>query len=208
MSKPGRIRILIADDHAVVRKGIAAMIAEQEDMTVVAEAANGRLAVELFLKCRPDVALMDVSMPVMTGVQAVAAIRREVTGARIIILTVHEGDEDIRRAIDAGAQGYLLKSVPADELLAAVRAVHAGKRWVPEVLLDRLAEEPAGLTSREREVLLMLARGLTNKEIARVLGVGAGTIKTHVLSILAKLGVSDRTEAVTVALLRGVINLT
>lgn len=208
MSKPGRIRILIADDHAVVRKGIAAMIAEQDDMTVVAEAANGRLAVELFLRFRPDVALLDVSMPVMTGVEALAAIRREVAAARIIILTVHEGDEDIRRAFDAGAQGYLLKSVRADELLGAIRAVHAGKRWVPEMLLGRLAEEPAGLTSREREVLLMLARGLTNKDIARVLGVGAGTIKTHVLSILAKLGATDRTEAVTVALQRGVIHLT
>lgn len=208
MSKPGRIRILIADDHAVVRKGIAAMIAEQDDMTVVAEAANGRLAVELFLRFRPDVALMDVNMPVMTGVEALAAIRREVAAARIIILTVHEGDEDIRRGIDAGAQGYLLKSVRAEELLGAIRAVHAGKRWVPEMLLGRLAEEPAGLTSREREVLLMLARGLTNKDIARVLGVGAGTIKTHVLSILAKLGATDRTEAVTVALQRGVIHLT
>jgi DNA-binding NarL/FixJ family response regulator len=205
----GRIRVLVADDHPVVRAGLSAVIAEQSDLELVAEAENGANAVALFRDHRPDVALMDLRMPVMDGVEAIRAITTEFPDARILALTTYEGDADIRRALDAGASGYLLKDMLLTEVLTAVRAVHRGERVIPIAVEARLAEFPerSDLTEREAEVLQLVARGLSNKEVARAIGRTDETVKIHLKNAFAKLAATDRTEAVTVALTRGLIHL-
>lgn len=208
-SAVGRIRVLVADDHPVVRAGLGAVITEQSDLELVAEAENGATAVALFREHRPDVALMDLRMPVMDGVEAIRAIATEFPDARILALTTYEGDADIRRALEAGASGYLLKDMLLTEVLTAVRAVHRGERVIPIAVAERLAEFPerSDLTERETEVLQLVARGLSNKEVARAIGRTDETVKIHLKNAFAKLAVADRTEAVTVALTRGLIHL-
>ena len=204
-----QIRVLIADDHPVVREGLAAMLNRRVDMLVVGEAADGAEAVALFRKTRPDVTLMDLRMPVMGGVAAMEAIHAEFPEARFIILTTFDGDEDVFRGLRAGARAYLLKDTPRAELLAAIRAVHGGQKHIPPAVAARLAEHltmPA-LTERERDVLVLIAAGKSNREIGLTLHITEGTVKAHVNNLLGKLGVSDRTQAVTTALRRGLIRL-
>jgi two-component system NarL family response regulator len=204
-----RISVLTADDHPVVRAGIAAMLANEPDLVVVAQATNGEEAVALFEAHRPDVALIDLRMPRLDGVGAIQAIRAIDPGARLVALTTYEGDADIHRALSAGACGYLLKDALVAELVDAVRAAAAGKRVIPPAVATRLAEFTPrdDLSAREREVLLYVARGLSNKEIARAIGRSAETVKAHLDSIYQKLGARDRTQAVTLALQRGIIHL-
>jgi DNA-binding NarL/FixJ family response regulator len=203
------IRVLTVDDHAVVRAGLAAMIANETDMVVVAEAVDGVDAVALYAEHHPDVVLMDIRMPRLDGVEATRAIRTAAPDARIVALTMYEGDADIHRALSAGASAYLLKGVPAADLMTAIRRVVAGKRVIPSDVADRLAEYTprVELTAREVEVLRLVAKGLRNKEVARVIGRTEGTVKVHLKNILEKLEVDDRTEAVTIALQRGIIHL-
>jgi DNA-binding NarL/FixJ family response regulator len=209
MKKDGKIRILVADDHYIVRIGLIALVNTEPDMEVVAEAGDGAQALELFAKLKPDLALLDLRMPVKSGVEAAIEIRRQFAGACILMLTAFDGDEDIHKALQAGAQGYVLKSSPGEKLLPALRAVAAGQRWIPNEVANRLASrngfEP--LTPREVQVLNHLAKGLANKEIADVLSISEHTAKDYIKSILAKLRVADRTEAVTAALQRGIIHL-
>jgi DNA-binding NarL/FixJ family response regulator len=204
-----RIRVLVADDHPVVRTGLSAVIIEQGDLELVAEAENGERAVALFREHRPDVVLMDLRMPVMDGVEAIRTITAEFPAARILALTTYEGDADIRRALEAGARGYLLKDMLLTEVISAVRAVRRGERVIPAAVATRLAEFPerSELSDRELEVLQLVARGLSNKEAARAIGRTDETVKIHLKNIFAKLDVADRTEAVTVALTRGLIHL-
>ena len=204
-----RIRVLIADDHPVVRTGLAAVLVQQPDLDLVAEAENGARAVALYREHRPDVCLMDLRMPVMDGVEAIRTITAEFPAARILALTTYEGDADIRRALEAGARGYLLKDMLLTEVIGAVRAVHRGERVIPTAVAARLAEFPerSELTERELEVLQLVARGLSNKDVARAIGRTDETVKIHLKNTFAKLGVADRTEAVTVALTRGLIHL-
>ena len=199
----------MVDDHVVVRLGLIAAIDSQDDMTVVAEAGNGRQALELFREHRPHIVVMDARMPVMTGVQATEAIRGEFPGARIIILTSYDGDEDIYRALRAGALAYLLKDSRRDELLTAIRTVHEGRRYIPNAVSSRLADRVhfSDLTSRELDVLRLIAKGLTNTEIAEALKISKSTVKIHVNNILSKLGVTDRTKATSIALHRGIVHL-
>ena len=204
------IRVLIADDHPVVREGLAAMIGRQPGLVVVGEAATGQQALELFCRQAPDVTLMDLRMPGMSGVEAIAAIRQESPTARIVVLTTYDGDEDIVRALRAGAKAYLLKDTPRDELLETIRAIHAGQTRLPPPVAAKLAERVATgaeLTDRESEVLGLIAAGKSNKEIAAALNITEGTVKAHVNNILGKLGVSDRTQAVITALRRGIVQL-
>jgi len=202
-------RIMIADDHPVVREGFAAMIGTEPDMTVVAQARSGEEALDLFRRVRPDVTLMDLRMPGMGGVDAIRAIRREFPDSRLIVLTTYDGDEDIYRALEAGAQAYLLKDMLCDEILAAIRAVHAGQRRIPAAVGTRLAERMAGmnLSERERQVLEFVATGKSNKEIAAALEITEATVKGHMTNVLGKLGVTDRTQAVITALRRGLVHL-
>jgi DNA-binding NarL/FixJ family response regulator len=205
----GRIGILVADDHPVVRAGLAAVLVQQDDLDLVAEAENGQRAVALCREHRPDVCLMDLRMPVMDGVEAIGTITAEFPDARILALTTYEGDADIRRALEAGARGYLLKDMLLTDVISAVRAVHRGERVIPHVVAARLAEFPerSDLTERELEVLQLVAKGLSNKDVARVIGRTDETVKIHLKNVFAKLDVADRTEAVTVALTRGLIHL-
>ena len=203
------IRVLCVDDHPLVRKGIVSILANEADMQLVAEAGNGRDAVELFRQHRPDVTLMDLRMPVLDGVAAAQAICREFPDAKIIALTSYDGDQDIFRALAAGVWGYLLKESVHTEVLSAIRLVHSGRRLMPPALVERAGEdaEQAALSPREVEVLTLVAQGLANKEIAARLGTARGTVKMHVQNILAKLNASDRTHAVTLGLQRGIIHL-
>ena len=203
------IQIMVVDDHHIVRQGLVALIATLPDMKVIAQAADGVQAVELFRTHRPDVTLMDLRLPNKNGVEAIHEIRQEFPGARIIVLTTFDGDEDIYRALQAGAKGYLLKGMNADELMEAIRTVHAGKSRIPAVVAERLAERMGGpsLTGRELEVLKSIVGGRSNKEIAGELFISEATVKTHINSILSKLGVSDRTQAATTALQRGIVHL-
>jgi DNA-binding NarL/FixJ family response regulator len=203
------IRVITADDHPVVRTGIAAMIANEPDMSVIAEAPNGAAAVTLYAEHRPDVVLMDLRMPRMDGVSAIRTILSTDPDARIIALTTYDGDADIYRALDAGAVGYLVKDTLGEELVRAVRTAAAGKRIIPPPVAGRLAEftPRVDLTEREVEVLRLVAKGLRNKEIARVIGRTEETVKIHVKHLMQKLDVEDRTEAVTLALQRGIIHL-
>jgi DNA-binding NarL/FixJ family response regulator len=210
MSSNGKIRILIADDHYIVRVGLVALINTDPDMEVVAEAADGAQAVELFGRCNPDLALMDLRMPVKSGTEATIEIRNKFPNARVIMLTAFDGDDDIHKALQAGAQGYVLKSSSGEKLLLpALRAVAAGQRWIPEDVASRLGTRKLfeQLTPREVRVLNELAKGLANKEIAQVLNITENTAKDHLKSIIGKLRVNDRTEAVTAAIQRGIIHL-
>jgi len=209
MSNNRRIRILIAEDHLIARVGVTTIVNMQPDMTVVAEAANGHQAVELYRKHRPDVTLLDLRMPGLSGVEAAVAIRREYPHARLIALTTYGGDEDIRRALQAGCQAYLTKDVLHDDLLKAIRAVDAGGTFLPPSVAATASQLPApDLSAREIEVLSLIVEGLANKEIAYRLNIAEHTVKNHVKNILAKLGVADRTQAATAAIQRGIIHLT
>lgn len=209
MKNPQKIRILIADDHYVVRIGLAALISVEPDMEVVAVAIDGAQALELFQRFQPDLALLDMRMPVKDGIQTAMDIRSQYPEARIIMLTAFDGDEDIHKALQAGAQGYVFKNSSVEKLIPALRAVVAGQRWIPKEVASRLATRKSfeNLTSREVQVLQELAKGLANKEIADNLNISEHTVKTHLKNILGKLHVADRTEAVTTALQRGIIRL-
>jgi DNA-binding NarL/FixJ family response regulator len=205
----GTIRILAADDHQLIRQGIAGLIADEPGMTLVAEAANGREAIELFRRHRPDVTLMDLQMPEMNGFEAMTAIRAEFPEARIIVLTTYTGDVQVLRAIKAGASGYLLKSTLVNEMLAAIRAVHAGRKALSAEVSFDLAEHSAqeALSPLEVRVLRLIANGHTNKEIAAKLSVTEEAVKSQVRNILSKLGTDDRTHAAVIGLKRGIIEL-
>lgn len=204
-----RIRVLCADDHPIVRKGIASLLANESDVVLVAEASSGKDAVDLFRLHRPDVTLMDLRMPNTDGITATRIIREEFPEARIIALTSYDGDQDIYQALEAGVRGYLLKELVHTEVLRAIRTVHSGKRLVPGEVGERLNEyfPQIALTPREVEVLTYVAEGLGNKDIADKLGTASGTIKMHVQNILGKLGASDRTQAVTIAFRRGILHV-
>ena len=203
------IRILTADDHHLIRAGVSSFLATEPGLEVVAEAANGEEALEKYREVQPDVVLMDLSMPVMDGLQATRAILAEFPDARIVVLTTYAGDEDIHRALEAGAMGYLVKDMLAAEVLKVIRSVMAGRRGIPPVVAAKLAEHTPRipLTPRETEVICLMASGLTNAQIAERIGRAEETVKVHVKNILQKLDVRDRTEAVAVAARRGFIRL-
>jgi two-component system NarL family response regulator len=203
------IRVLVAEDHLIARVGITTILNAQPDITVVAEASNGQQAVEMYSRTKPDVGLLDVRMPVLGGIEAVAAIRSVFPAARLICLSTYGGDEDIRRAMHAGAASYLTKDVLHDDLLKAVRAVAAGQSYLPEQVLSALQAQVPGpiLSARELEVLELIVKGLANKQIAYVLNIAEHTVKNHVKSILDKLDVEDRTQAATAAIQRGIVHL-
>jgi two-component system NarL family response regulator len=209
MSAGKKIRILIAEDHLIARVGVTTIVNMQPDMTVVAEAANGHQVVELYGKHLPDVTLLDLRMPGRSGVEAAIDIRHKYPQARLIALSTYGGDEDIRRALQAGVQAYLTKDVLHHDLLNAIRAVHAGGTFLPPSVAATLAAQPPGpdLSAREIEVLSLIVDGLANKEIAYRLNIAEHTVKNHVKNILAKLGVGDRTHAATAAIQRGIIHL-
>ena len=203
------IRILCVDDHPLLREGIAALMEDQMDMTIAGSAANGREAVDMYARLRPDVTLMDLRMPDMDGIRAITLIREQFSDARIIVLTTYPGDVQALGALKAGAMGYLLKSSLGTELLDAIRAVHTGKRFIPPEVATELGRHAAdeALTAREIEVLRCAAAGHSNKQIARELGISEATVKAHIRSLLPKLSASDRTHAVTIALKRGIFDL-
>lgn len=203
------IRILVADDHPLMREGLGGVIASQPDMTLVAEAENGEQALEAYRTHQPDIVLMDVQMPGMGGIDAISAIRAEFPAARIIVLTTFKGDAQALRAIKAGASGYLLKSKVRKELVDTLRSVHAGRRRIDSDIAAELAEHVAedALTARERDVLVHVAAGNANKEVAARMGISEETVKTHMKNVLTKLSAKDRTHAVVVAVRRGIIDL-
>ena len=208
--QPGSpIRVLCADDHPLIRKGIASILANEADTRLVAEASNGREAVELFRIHKPDVTLLDLHMPELDGVSATKIILQEFPDARIIALTSYDGDQEIYRALDAGVRGYLLKEMVHTEVLRAIRRVHSGKRLIPSEVSERLSEHfpQIALTPRETEVLGWVAEGLGNKEIADRLGTASGTVKNQIQTILGKLKAADRTQAVTIAIRRGILHV-
>jgi DNA-binding NarL/FixJ family response regulator len=204
-----KTRVLIADDHPVVVLGLAAIINAQPDMTVVGEAANGRQALELFEKHLPDVTLIDLRMPELGGVEAIKQIRAKHAHAIFIVLTTYQGDEDIHKALKAGAQGYLLKGMAHDDLLEAIRRVRSGVQYLPASVKETLANRTPGsdLSPRELQILELIVKGLSNKQIADKLGITEGTVKWHVNAILGRLNVSDRTQAAVAALNRGIVQL-
>ena len=208
-TKKKRIRILIVDDHSVVREGLVSLVKRKSDMVVVGEGSNGREAVDLWKEHRPDVTLLDLRMPVLDGVGAIKEIRELDENAQIVVLTTYDGDEDIYRAIKAGAKAYLLKDTARDALVNTVRRVHAGETYLPPQLAAKLAERVSGeaLSPREVEVLQRMAAGKSNKEIGAELFISEGTVKTHLKSIFSKLDVVSRTEAVATATRRGLIQL-
>ena len=203
------IRVLSVDDHPLLREGIAELIGNQSDMQLVGEAANGREALEQFRRHHPDITLMDLQMPEMGGIDAISAIRGEFPDARIVVLTTYAGDFQVSRALKAGARGYLLKGMLRQELLETIRAVHAGRKRLSAEVATEIAEHATDdvLTQREIDVLRLIAIGNANKDIARILSLSEETTKGHVKNILAKLGVHDRTHAVTIGLKRGIIDL-
>jgi two-component system NarL family response regulator len=203
------IRILIVDDHPVVRAGLTSMLGTQAELEVIASAPSGEAALATVGRTQADVVLLDLRMPGMSGVETIQEMKRAGFTARVIILTSFETDEDIYRAVQAGAQGYLLKDTSLKEMVEAIRTVHSGKRFIPRDIAARLAERMmrADLTTREMEILRMLAKGLTNKQIGHALGISDNTVKNHVNSIIEKLEVSDRTEAATTAIQRGLITV-
>ena len=209
MTEAARIRVLSVDDHPLLREGIGALVNAQPDMELVAQAATGRAAVEQYRAQRPDITLMDLRLPDMSGVDALAAIRAEFPEARIVMLTTFEGDVEIQRALAAGARGYLLKSLPPAELIEAIRQVHAGRKRIPNDVAAQLAEHAGEetLTPREIEVLRHIAEGNRNKDVADRLFISEETVKVHVKHVMDKLGASDRTEAVAIAIRRGIIQL-
>jgi DNA-binding NarL/FixJ family response regulator len=209
MSNQPRIRVFSVDDHPLLREGIAAIIDNQPDMSMVAQAATGSEAVRMFREHRPDITLMDLRLPDMSGIDTLIAIRTEFAEARVIMLTTFEGDVEIQRALEAGARGYLLKSTPPKELVAVIRQVHLGKKSIPPEIASQLAEHYSdeSLTEREIEVLRQLAGGNRNRDIAELLFISEETVKVHVKHIMEKLGASDRTQAVAIGVRRGIIQL-
>jgi DNA-binding NarL/FixJ family response regulator len=209
LSSDRRIRILVVDDHPMLREGIAAAIARQSDMILVGEAMNGREAIESFRATRPDVTLMDLQMPDVDGVEAITAIRAEYSAARIIVLTTYKGDVQALRALKAGARGFLLKSAVRKQMMEAIRSVHAGRTVILPEVAQQIAEHAAAdaLSEREVEVLQCVALGAANKQVAHQLGLSEETVKVHMKHILEKLHASDRTNAVTIGLGRGIIEL-
>ena len=209
MSSPQPILVLTVDDHPLLRRGIATLVNAESDMKLVAEASNGVEAIHQFRQHRPDLTLMDLQMPGMSGIDATIAIRQEFPAAKIIVLTTYAGDMQVVRALQAGARGYLLKAQVTEELLDTIRSVHAGKRRIPPEIAAEVVEFTGkdALSDREIEVLRLVAAGNANKEVAARLSVGEDTVKKHVTNILAKLQANDRTHAVTIALKRGIIEL-
>lgn len=209
MNKYHAIRVLIADDHAIVRQGLVSLLQQESDLSVVAQAGNGQEAVALFSQHRPDVVLMDLRMPQMDGVEAITAIRAECTNPQIVVLTTYDGDEDIYRGLRAGAKGYLLKDTEPDELFAAIRTVFVGKNYIPSNVGAKLAERMANcpLSDRELEVVRLIVAGKSNQQISEILHISKSTVKFHVNNILSKLNVNDRTQAAMAALKRGIASL-
>ncbi|MBD1914075.1 MULTISPECIES: response regulator transcription factor [unclassified Leptolyngbya] len=209
MSQSAKIRILVVDDHSLVAEGLANIINYDPEMTVIAQAENGQQALNLYREYQPDITLMDLRMPIMEGVEAIAAIRAEFKSARIIVLTTYDGDEDIYRGLQAGAQGYLLKDAKPNELLNAIRMVYSGQQYVSPTVGRKLVERMSNpaLSERELDVLRLMAQGLSNQDIGTALTIGESTVKSHVTHILSKLAVSDRTQAVIVAVKRGLVSL-
>jgi len=209
VTEPKHIRVLCVDDHPLLRKGIGTVINSQSDMLLIAEASSGPEAIDHFRKHKPDVTLMDLRMPGMSGVDAMIAIRAEFPEARIIILTTFEGDVEIRRALEAGARGYMLKTMPPQDMVHTIRQVNSGKKLVPPEIAANLAEHYSddGLTAREIEVLQQIARGNRNRDIADNLFISEQTVKVHIKHIMEKLGASDRTDAVAIGTRRGFIQL-
>jgi two-component system NarL family response regulator len=207
--KINSIRILIADDHPIVCEGLAMLLNRRPDMTVVAEAHTGREAVELFHQLKPDLALIDLRMPEMDGVTAIRTIRAQDSDARIIVLTTYDGDEDIYRALHAGAQAYLIKDTPRNELLACIRSVYRGEQSLSSTVVSKLSERQPGadLTPREFQVLQLVGEGKSNKEIGATLSIAEGTVKLHVNNLFAKLEAGNRAEAVAIALKRGILHV-
>ncbi|HEU4635053.1 MAG TPA: response regulator transcription factor [Edaphobacter sp.] len=203
------IRILVVDDHHVVRQGLVALLDIMPGIEVVGQASDGAEAIRLYSTLHPDITLMDLQLPGISGVEAIRRIRQNDAAARFIVLTTFDGDEDIYRALEAGARAYLLKGMTVEELTAAIKAVHAGKTRIAPNIAEKLAERMSGqtLTAREQDVLERIAAGRSNKEIASDLQISEATVKTHINSLLGKLGVGDRTHAATVALQRGIIHL-
>ena len=206
---PPPIHVLIVDDHVMVAQGLTTLLESQSDITVTGQASNGREAIKLFQQHQPDIVLMDLRMPEMGGVEATIAICAECKDARIIVLTTYDGDEDIYRGLQAGAKGYLLKDAEAQELLSAIRAVHAGQKYIPSAVGAKLAEHMSipALSDREVEVLNLMAGGNTNQEISTALSISESTVKFHTKNIMSKLGVGDRTQALLTAIKRGLISL-
>jgi len=204
-----RIRVLSVDDHPLLREGIAMIINSQADMTMVSQAAGGSEAIQKYREHKPDVTLMDLRLPDLSGIDAMIAILAEFPDARIIMLTTFEGDVEIQRALEAGARGYLLKNMPPGEIVQAIRQVHAGKKRVPPEVASQLAEHMASesLTAREVDVLKQLAGGNRNRDIGELLGISEETVKVHVKHLMDKLGASDRTQAIAIAVRRGIIEL-
>jgi len=209
MSKSNEIRILVVDDHPVVRFGMTAFLNAQRNMKVIGEAATGEVAVKLFRKHQPDVVLMDLRLPGMSGVDAIRAIRSEYPQSRFVVMTTYEGEEDIYQALEAGAQAYLIKCMPSEALVDAIIKVNTGLRVIPPAVAKSLAMRTPNfsLTDRERDVLVLIVKGNSNKEIASKLGITEGTVKCHVNVILSRMGVSDRTQAAIAALQRGIVHL-
>ncbi|MDV2998011.1 MAG: Transcriptional regulatory protein LiaR [Chroococcidiopsis sp. SAG 2025] len=209
MSQSATIRVLIADDHSIVRQGLATIVNRDPEMTVIAQAEDGQQAIEFFRQHQPDVTLMDLRMPQVGGVEAISAICAEFKSARIIVLTTYDGDEDIYRGLHAGAQGYLLKDAKPNELLQAIRTVARGQQYILPLVGAKLVQRLSNpeLSDRELEVLGLMAQGMSNLDIGAALTIGESTVKSHVNRILSKLGVSDRTSAVIVAVKRGIVNL-
>lgn len=209
MSDSSTIRVILVDDHPVVRFGLAAIIGVQPDMVVVAEAGSGEEACSICAKHAADVVLMDLRLPGLSGVEAIRAIRKTQPKPRFIVLTTYDGDEDIHRALEAGAQAYLLKGMPHNELVNAIRMVHSGLKYIPPSVSKSLAERPphSELSARELEVLELIVRGRSNREIGEALGISEATVKWHVSIILSRLNVSDRTQATVAALQRGIVHL-
>ncbi|MEH1939791.1 MAG: response regulator transcription factor [Nostoc sp.] len=209
MSQSTKIKVLIVDDHAIVRKGLATIINRDPEMTAIAQAEDGQQAIAAFREYQPDITLMDLRMPKMGGVEAIMAICAEFKQARIAVLTTYDGDEDIYRGLQAGAQGYLLKDAKPSELLNAIRAIHNGQKYIPPEVGAKLLQRMSNpeLSERELEVLRLMAQGMGNQEIGTALIIGESTVKSHVNRILSKLGVSDRTQAVITAVKRGIVSL-
>jgi DNA-binding NarL/FixJ family response regulator len=200
---------MVVEDHFLVRMGLLSATEIEGDLEVVAQAENGRQAMDQYRKHRPDVVIMDLRLPDMSGLDAAAGIRAEFPDARILVLSSFGSSEDVYRALQAGVRGYILKDMPREHLLQAIRAVHQGQRFLPPELATRLAEQmnQTALTPRELEVLALIARGMTNKEIANSLGITEGTVKAHVVNLMQKLEVADRTQAVTLAIRRGILRI-